>query len=171
MHINETQLKRLVELYSQFHAALDPSDSAVIKAEKEFNEMANAIQSGTLPAAPNYILRSRAMQNCEAYLRNDRGSWIVIPEVMKRILPKDIPAKLGHEIAVEGVATELGVGGVLAVPGVGTLYFEDSWHWPQPVVGKRVRVNAILQRWDDAPITEPGTILYRLIGPKWVLIP
>jgi hypothetical protein len=43
--IPEEQIAKLVQLYSEFHQALDPFHPDLLKAEKEFFELLNVLHS------------------------------------------------------------------------------------------------------------------------------
>ena len=66
--IPESQLARLIALYSEFHRALDPFHPAVIKAETEFFELLQSLHTTRAFDVPYDEFRRYAVRQCKLYL-------------------------------------------------------------------------------------------------------
>jgi hypothetical protein len=86
-------------------------------------------------------------------------------EVMKLTTGSDIKGNLGREVLVEGIAWNASLGAVVLL-GDTPIYLEKLKEWQSQVVGERVRVSGILQRFEvptsrqdelgiGAPVSQP----------------
>ncbi len=69
--ISSEQKVRLAELYGQFHAALDPFDPGVRRAEKEFYASLRTLHVSHAADVPFDEFRRYAVYQCKLYLRNN----------------------------------------------------------------------------------------------------
>ncbi|PYJ03868.1 MAG: hypothetical protein DME25_11065 [Verrucomicrobia bacterium] len=66
--ISDDQIARLVELYSEFHHALDPFAPRVLEAERQFFELLRTLHVTHAPDVPYDEFRRYAVRKCKLYL-------------------------------------------------------------------------------------------------------
>ena len=69
--ISREQIAELSELYSEFHAALDPFTPVALAAEKAFYERLHTLQAAHAADLPFPEFRRYAIWQCKLYLRKN----------------------------------------------------------------------------------------------------
>ena len=69
--ISKEQIAALAELYSEFHAALDPFSPNALHAEAAFFERLQSLHAAQAPDLPFPEFRRYAVWQCKLYLRRN----------------------------------------------------------------------------------------------------
>ena len=69
--ISREQIAELAELYSEFHAALDPFTSEALVAERDFYERLRTLHASHAADLPFSEFRHYAVWQCKLYLRKN----------------------------------------------------------------------------------------------------
>ncbi len=69
--ISKEQIAELFRLYSEFHGALDPFASDVLKSEEAFYQLLRSLHATHAPDMSFQDFRRYAMRQCKLYLRNN----------------------------------------------------------------------------------------------------
>jgi hypothetical protein len=69
--ISNEQLAELVRLYSDFHSAIDPTDPAVIEAERQFFAFLHKLHEVHASELPFHEFRRYAVRECKLFLRKN----------------------------------------------------------------------------------------------------
>ena len=69
--ISKEQIAELVNLYSEFHGAIDPLAPEVVKSEEAFYELLRSLRVTHAPDLPFQEFRRYAVRQCKLYLRKN----------------------------------------------------------------------------------------------------